>query len=125
MPARREQTHGHFGSLPGRLHVMDKMEKARASALAGRGPVFIAARLAAAGFLLVAGFLAYLGAAELAGSAVPGTSSRRETPESHDPGCTALTLDRLSGRTTAEPCHGPALILRNTLTARLSDPAAH
>jgi hypothetical protein len=122
MPARREQTHDHFGRSPGRWQIADRP---RASALAGRGLAAIAARWAAAGLLLVASFWAYLGAAELAGGTVPGASHRRDAPEAQGPGCTVLTLNRSSGHTTAGPCLGPAQILRDTLTARLSGPAAH
>jgi hypothetical protein len=113
MPARRKHTHGH----PGRVG-----RRSRASALARLA--FAATRWTALGFVLVASFWAYLGAVELIGGEEAVASSRGEAPEAHRVGCTALRLDRPSGRTRAEPCHGPALMLRETLAARLPDPAA-
>ena len=117
MPARREHTRGHVGSLPGQLRTG---RKSHASALAGL--TLVAARWAALGLILVASFWAYLGAAELTGGATPDAPAR-EAPEAHGAGCTVLKLDRPNGRTIAAPCVGPALILRETLAARPTEPA--
>jgi hypothetical protein len=113
MPARREHTHGHLRS--------PIAQGSRASALARLAGA--AVRWAALGLVLVASFWVYLGAVELIGGeeAIVSTS---EVPEARGAGCTALTLDRPSGRTSAGPCHGPALMLRETLAARLPEPSA-
>ena len=118
MSARREHTHGRFGSLPGSLRTA-RRSQARACAHL----TLAATRWAALGLVLVAIFWAYLGAAELAGGATPDAPAR-EAPEAHGAGCTVLKLDRPSGRTIAAPCVGPALILRETLAARLPAPTA-
>ena len=74
MSARREHTHGHFGSMSGRLRTA---RRSQASAFADL--TLIATRWAALGLVLVASFWAYLGAAELAGGATPDVPARSST----------------------------------------------
>src|SRR6266436_6368296 len=68
-----------------------------------------------AGFLLGAAFWIVLGLQELTGSESPGLSPLRNPQGLHAPGCTSLALDRRRGRTTAEPCLGQVLPLREAL----------
>ena len=80
----------------------------------------VAARWTAIGVLLVATFWIYLGATELLDIGAQSLSHDWQGTEST--GCTALTLDRERKRTIAEPCLGPGLPIRDTLTARLYTP---
>jgi hypothetical protein len=80
-------------------------------------------RWAALGLVLVASFWAYLGTAELI-DVEEALVSTREVPQAHGVGCTALSLDRTSGRTSAGPCDRPALMLLETLASRPPDATA-
>jgi hypothetical protein len=115
MPARRDGIERGLDGLPVRTRIGGVNARARGR----RGGASIAACWAAAGLLLVAGFWAYLGALELAGGAISRLLPQSETVGARGPGCTVLTLDRPSGRTTAGPCPGAAPVVRNALTAHL------
>jgi hypothetical protein len=109
--------HGHSGSRPDRSGATrDAPTFARLS--------LASARWAVVGLVLVASFWTYLGVAELAGDATREGPAAEDATLSRGPGCTVLTLDRSSGRTSAAPCMGPALMLRETLAGRLPDPAS-
>ena len=75
----------------------------------------------AAGFLLGAAFWIVLGLRELTGSEGARLSPLREPQGLHTPGCTSLALDRRKGHTTAEPCLGQVLPLREALATGLGD----
>jgi hypothetical protein len=65
-----------------------------------------------AGFLLGAAFWIVLGLQELTGGEGAKLSPLRDPQGLHSPGCTSLALDRRKGHTTAEPCLGQVLPLR-------------
>ena len=67
-----------------------------------------------AGFLLGAAFWIVLGLQELSSGGAPRLMPSGEPHGvfSPTPGCTALALDRRQGHTTAEPCLGQVLPLR-------------
>ena len=69
----------------------------------------------AAGFVLGAAFWIVLGLQQLTDSEGPRLSPIREPQSLHTPECTSLALDRRRGRTTAEPCLGQVLPLREAL----------
>lgn len=75
----------------------------------------------AAGFLLGAAFWIVLGLQQLTGSEGPRLSPIREPHSLHTPECTSLALDRSRGHTTAEPCLGQVLPLREALATGLGD----
>jgi hypothetical protein len=119
MPARRDEIEHGLGSL----QPLPRIFTARPAPARGRSTAAsTAVWCAAAGAVTVASFWAYLGAFELAGDASPRLLPQPDASRAQLPGCTALTLDRPSGRTTAEPCHGPAPLVRDTLAARLAEP---
>jgi hypothetical protein len=74
-----------------------------------------------AGFLLGAAFWIVLGLQELAGSESSRLPPLLVPQDLHAPGCTSLALDRRKGRTTAEPCLGQVLPLREALATGLTD----
>ena len=76
-----------------------------------------------AGFLVGAAFWVVLGLQELTGSEAPKLSPSREPQGVHAPapGCTSLALDRRKGHTTAEPCRGQVLPLREANATGLGD----
>ena len=67
-----------------------------------------------AGFLIGAAFWIALGLQELTGSGAAGLAPVREPHGLYvpPPGCTSLALDRREGHTTAEPCLGEGLPMR-------------
>ena len=77
----------------------------------------------AAGFVLGAAFWIVLGLQQLTGSEGPRLSPLREPQSLHTPECTSLALDRRRGHTTAEPCLGQVLPLREALATGLADRA--
>ena len=77
----------------------------------------------AAGFVLGAAFWIVLGLQELTGSEGPRLSPLPEPQSLHTPECTSLALDRRRGHTTAEPCLGQVLPLREALATGLADRA--
>ena len=72
-----------------------------------------------AGFLLGAAFWIVLGLQELTGSEAPWLPPLREPQNLNAPECTSLALDRRRGHTTAEPCLGQVLPLREALATGL------
>lgn len=119
MPARRDEIEHGLGSL----QPLPRIFRARPVSARGRSEVAsTAVWCAAAGVVAVASFWAYLGALELASDTNPRLLPQPDEHRAQLPGCTALTLDRPSGRTTAEPCPGPAPMLRDALAARLAKP---
>jgi hypothetical protein len=75
----------------------------------------------AVGFVLGAAFWIVLGLQQLTGSEGPRLSPLREPQSLHTPECTSLALDRRRGHTTAEPCLGQVLPLREALATGLAD----
>jgi hypothetical protein len=98
MPAGTGQSGGEFGYWPRE----ERAGARHASRRRRRGPAAAALVCGLAGFLLGAGFWAYMGLRELG---LDGLGAAR-TPA---PGCTALSLDRPSGRTVASPCPAGAV----------------
>jgi hypothetical protein len=74
-----------------------------------------------AGFLLGAAFWIVLGLQELTGSEAPRLSTSPEPQSLHAPECTSLAIDRRKGRTTAEPCRGQVLPLREAHATGFGD----
>jgi hypothetical protein len=77
------------------------------------------------GFLLGAAFWVVLGLQELGLPELSGDAAPRPAPtadrQGDIPGCTSLALDRRRGHTTAEPCLGHVLPLREASAAHLGD----
>lgn len=59
--------------------------------------------------------------ATLAGEAVLRTPAQSLLPTDDGPNCTALILDRDSGRTTAAPCGGSAALLHEAAAGNVQD----
>ena len=78
----------------------------------------------AAGFVLGAAFWIVLGLQQLTGSEGPRPAPLREPQSLHTPECTSLALDRRRGHTTAEPCLGQVLPLREALATGSPTPPA-
>ena len=72
-------------------------------------------------FVLGAAFWIVLGLQQLTGSEGPRLSPPPEPQSLHTPECTSLALDRRRGHTTAEPCLGQVLPLREALATGLAD----
>jgi hypothetical protein len=73
----------------------------------------------ATGFLLGTAFWIVLAVQELTGSGAPTRLPIREPQELHAPDCTSLAIDRREGHTTAEPCFGQVLPLREARASGL------
>ena len=73
-----------------------------------------------AGFVLGAAFWIVLAVEALTGGEAPRLSPPGEPQSVQSPGCTSLAIDRRKGRTTAEPCLGHVLPLREAHATGLS-----